>query len=103
MTGTARRTDAAPPPREHFDVVIVGAGISGVGGAYHLTKQCPGTSFVVLEEQESFGGTWTTHRYPGIRSDSDLYTFGYRFKPWTSAPIATAAGIGACVRGAWAA
>jgi cation diffusion facilitator CzcD-associated flavoprotein CzcO len=78
---------------EHFDVVIVGAGISGVGGAYHLTRQCPGTSFVVLEAQESFGGTWLTHRYPGIRSDSDLYTFGYRFKPWTGAPIATAAEI----------
>jgi len=75
---------------EHFDVLIVGAGISGVGGAYHLTKQSPGTSFVVLETQESFGGTWITHRYPGIRSDSDLYTFGYRFKPWTSAPIASA-------------
>jgi hypothetical protein len=75
---------------EHFDVLIVGAGISGVGGAYHLTKQCPGTSFVVLESQESFGGTWITHRYPGIRSDSDLYTFGYRFKPWTGKPIATA-------------
>ena len=56
---------------EHFDVVIVGAGISGVGGAYHLTKQCPGTSFVVLESRESFGGTWIAHRYPGIRSDSD--------------------------------
>ena len=78
---------------EHFDVVIVGAGISGVGGAYHLTKQCPGTSFVVLEAQETFGGTWWTHKYPGIRSDSDLYTFGYRFKPWTSAPIASAAEI----------
>jgi cation diffusion facilitator CzcD-associated flavoprotein CzcO len=78
---------------EHFDVVIVGAGISGVGGAYHLTKQCPGRSFVVLESKESFGGTWITHRYPGIRSDSDLYTFGYRFKPWIGAPIATAAEI----------
>jgi cation diffusion facilitator CzcD-associated flavoprotein CzcO len=78
---------------EHFDVLIVGAGISGVGGAYHLTKQCPGTSFVVLEAQPGFGGTWLTHHYPGIRSDSDLYTFGYRFKPWTSAPIATAAEI----------
>jgi cation diffusion facilitator CzcD-associated flavoprotein CzcO len=74
----------------HFDVLIVGAGISGVGAAYHLTAQCPGTTFVVLETQESFGGTWLTHRYPGIRSDSDLHTFGYRFKPWTSAPIATA-------------
>ena len=86
MTEARRKT-------EHFDVVIVGAGISGVGGAYHLTMQCPGTSFVVLEAQESFGGTWLTHRYPGIRSDSDLYTFGYRFKPWTGAPIATAAEI----------
>jgi cation diffusion facilitator CzcD-associated flavoprotein CzcO len=93
MTGSDTLTTAAPVKTEHFDVVIVGAGISGVGGAYHLTQQCPGTSFVVLEEQESFGGTWTTHRYPGIRSDSDLYTFGYRFKPWTSAPIATAAEI----------
>ncbi len=75
---------------EHLDVVIVGAGISGIGGAYHLTDQCPGKSFAVLESQAGFGGTWRTHRYPGIRSDSDLYTFGYRFKPWTSAPIATA-------------
>ncbi|HEY1799180.1 MAG TPA: NAD(P)/FAD-dependent oxidoreductase [Stellaceae bacterium] len=75
---------------EHFDVLIVGAGISGVGGAYHLTKQCPDLSFVVLEAHESFGGTWWVHRYPGIRSDSDLYTFGYRFKPWTGAPIASA-------------
>jgi len=75
---------------EHFDVLIVGAGISGVGGAYHLTHQRPGTSFVVLEAQETFGGTWWTHKYPGIRSDSDLYTFGYRFKPWTGTPIATA-------------
>ena len=93
MTATATPIDAPSTTTEHFDVVIVGAGISGVGGAYHLTQQCPGTSFVILEEQESFGGTWTTHRYPGIRSDSDLYTFGYRFKPWTSAPIATAAEI----------
>jgi cation diffusion facilitator CzcD-associated flavoprotein CzcO len=75
---------------ENFDVLIVGAGISGVGGAYHLTQQCPGTRFVVLETQGSFGGTWLTHKYPGIRSDSDLHTFGYRFKPWTTAPIATA-------------
>ena len=84
-------TIAKPQTRtEHFDVLIVGAGISGVGGAYHLTTQLPGTSYVVLESQESFGGTWISHTYPGIRSDSDLYTFGYRFKPWTGAPIATA-------------
>src|SRR5271170_5317894 len=78
---------------ERFDVIIVGAGISGVGGAYHLAKQCPGKSFVILEAKESFGCTWLTHRYPGIRSDSDLYTFGYRFKPWTGPPIASAAEI----------
>ncbi|MBS0410726.1 MAG: NAD(P)/FAD-dependent oxidoreductase, partial [Proteobacteria bacterium] len=81
---------AAKQAAEHFDVLIVGAGISGIGGAYHLQTQRPGTSYVILETQESFGGTWLTHKYPGIRSDSDLYTFGYRFKPWTSAPIASA-------------
>jgi cation diffusion facilitator CzcD-associated flavoprotein CzcO len=75
---------------EHFDVLIVGAGISGIGGAYHLTKRCPGTSFVVLDALEGFGGTWLTHKYPGIRSDSDLYTFGYGFKPWIGPPVATA-------------
>ncbi len=87
------RSVPASRKAEHFDVLIVGAGISGIGGAYHLTEQCPGMSFVVLESQASFGGTWITHRFPGIRSDSDLYTFGYRFKPWTGAPIATAAEI----------
>jgi cation diffusion facilitator CzcD-associated flavoprotein CzcO len=90
---TTTRIVSAAQSTGHFDVLIVGAGISGVGSAYHLTTQLPGTSFVVLESQESFGGTWLTHRYPGIRSDSDLHTFGYRFKPWTSAPIATAAEI----------
>jgi cation diffusion facilitator CzcD-associated flavoprotein CzcO len=93
MTETTTLAEAKPREIEHFDAVIVGAGISGIGGAYHLTKQCPGMSFVVVEAQESFGGTWLTHRYPGTRSDSDLYTFGYRFKPWTSAPIATRAEI----------
>lgn len=77
-------------PTEHVDVLIVGAGISGIGGAYHLRDQCPDKTFLVLETQGDFGGTWRTHTYPGIRSDSDLYTFGYRFKPWTGAPIATA-------------
>jgi cation diffusion facilitator CzcD-associated flavoprotein CzcO len=74
---------------EHFDVLIVGAGISGVGGAYHLQQQCPDKTFAILETMDGFGGTWKTHTYPGIRSDSDLYTFGYRFKPWTGPPIAT--------------
>lgn len=90
---TVAQAGCAHPEPECFDVIIVGAGISGIGGAYHLQQQCKGTRFVVLESQESFGGTWLTHRYPGIRSDSDLYTFGYRFKPWTGAPIATAAEI----------
>ncbi len=75
---------------EHFDVLIVGAGISGIGGAYHLKTQCPDRSYVVLEAQDGFGGTWHSHRFPGIRSDSDLYTFGYRFKPWVGPPIAVA-------------
>jgi len=75
---------------EHFDVLIVGAGISGIGSAYHIEKQLPGTSYVILETQATFGGTWSTHRYPGIRSDSDLHTFGYSFKPWVGPPIATA-------------
>jgi cation diffusion facilitator CzcD-associated flavoprotein CzcO len=75
---------------EHFDVLVVGGGISGVGAAYHLLDKRPGTTFVVLENQAEFGGTWRTHKYPGIRSDSDLYTFGYEFKPWTGPPIATA-------------
>src|SRR5260370_8422511 len=88
MTELIAAGDALPPQAEHFDVLIVGAGISGIGGAYHLTRQCPDKRFVIVEAQASFGGTWLTHKYPGIRSDSDLYTFGYRFKPWTSAPIA---------------
>jgi cation diffusion facilitator CzcD-associated flavoprotein CzcO len=90
MTGKDASSNAAPQSPEHFDVLIVGAGISGVGAACHLRQQCNGKSFVVLEGLESFGGTWLMHTYPGIRSDSDLYTFGYRFKPWTSAPIASA-------------
>ncbi|MBO6634522.1 NAD(P)/FAD-dependent oxidoreductase [Parvibaculum sp.] len=90
-TGTlAKPTGTASQKAEHFDVLIVGAGISGIGSAYHLQQQCPDKSFVILETLETFGGTWHTHRYPGIRSDSDLYTFGYRFKPWTGDPIASA-------------
>lgn len=76
--------------KEHFNIVLVGAGISGLGVAHHLREQCPAKSFVILEEKETYGGTWVTHTYPGIRSDSDLYTFGYEFKPWTGAPIADA-------------
>ncbi|MCL4673426.1 MAG: NAD(P)/FAD-dependent oxidoreductase [Sphingomonadaceae bacterium] len=74
----------------HVDVLIVGAGISGIGSAYHLQEQCPWASYAILEMKDTFGGTWETHKYPGVRSDSDLYTFGYRFKPWVGAPIASA-------------
>ena len=88
-----RESVVSPTGTEHFDVLIVGAGISGIGGAYHLQQQCPDKSFVILDALEAFGGTWWTHKYPGVRSDSDLYTFGYRFKPWVGAPIATAAEI----------
>ena len=83
----------AAPAVEDFDVLIVGAGISGLGAARHLQTQCAGKRYVILESQAGFGGTWRTHRYPGIRSDSDLFTFGYRFKPWMGKPIATAAEI----------
>lgn len=72
------------------DVVIIGAGISGIGAGVHLRQQCPHKRFLILDALESFGGTWFMHTYPGIRSDSDLYTFGYRFKPWIGPPIATA-------------
>ena len=75
---------------EHVDVLIVGAGISGLGAAYHLRQAFPDRSFVLLDALESFGGTWWTHRYPGVRSDSDLHTFGYSFKPWRGPTIATA-------------
>jgi monooxygenase len=75
------------------DVLIVGAGISGVGAAYHLQQQCPDKRYLILEMKDTFGGTWETHKYPGVRSDSDLYTFGYRFKPWVGAPIASAEAI----------
>jgi cation diffusion facilitator CzcD-associated flavoprotein CzcO len=78
---------------EHVDVLVIGAGISGIDAAYHLRRHSPDRSFLVLEGLESFGGTWLTHRYPGVRSDSDLYTFGYGFKPWTGPPIASAAQI----------
>lgn len=73
-----------------LDVLIVGAGISGVGAAYHLKTRCPDRKIAVFEALDGYGGTWKVHTYPGIRSDSDLYTFGYRDKPWTGPPIATA-------------
>jgi cation diffusion facilitator CzcD-associated flavoprotein CzcO len=74
---------------EHFDVILVGAGLSGIGAAYHLQTKCPGKSFLILEGRDAIGGTWDLFRYPGIRSDSDMFTFGYSFRPWrTGASIA---------------
>ena len=70
---------------EHFDVVIVGAGLSGIGAGCHLREACPDKSFVILEGRAAMGGTWDLFRYPGVRSDSDMYTLGYSFKPWTDA------------------
>ena len=70
---------------EHFDVMIVGAGLSGIGAAYHLQTNCPKKSYVILEGRDAIGGTWDLFRYPGIRSDSDMYTLGYSFKPWKEA------------------
>ncbi|MEU2258368.1 NAD(P)/FAD-dependent oxidoreductase [Nocardia xishanensis] len=67
---------------EHVDVIVVGAGLSGIGAAYHLRQAFPGRSFAVLESRAALGGTWDLFRYPGIRSDSDMYTLGYRFRPW---------------------
>jgi monooxygenase len=72
----------------HVDVLIVGAGVSGIGAAHHLRDQFPDRTFVVLDAQDNRGGTWWTHRYPGVRSDSDLFTYGYRFKPWRGPSIA---------------
>jgi monooxygenase len=77
-TGTASRA-------EHVDVLIVGAGISGIGAACHLRQRLPGKSFTILEAREDMGGTWDLFRYPGIRSDSDMFTLGYSFRPWREA------------------
>ena len=70
---------------EHFDVLIVGAGLSGIGAGCHLRSDCPGKTFAILEARAAIGGTWDLFRYPGIRSDSDMYTLGYSFRPWEEA------------------
>lgn len=81
---TAQMQRPAPTPGEHFDVLIVGAGLSGIGAAWHLQERCPGRTYAILEARDAIGGTWDLFRYPGIRSDSDMYTLGYSFKPWTN-------------------
>jgi monooxygenase len=86
MPGTSpgmTETGDPMPTSEHFDVLIVGAGLSGIGAGFHLQQKCPGKSYVILEGRDCIGGTWDLFRYPGIRSDSDMFTLGYSFKPWT--------------------
>jgi len=91
METTIERGATAQPPRSRvagsdteFDVLIVGAGLSGVGAAYHLRERCPSARFAILESRATMGGTWDLFRYPGVRSDSDMFTLGYSFRPWHS-------------------
>ena len=77
-----QRTDPAEADVEHVDVLVIGAGISGIDAAYHLQKSCPGKSYAILEGRARIGGTWDLFRFPGIRSDSDMYTLGFPFRPW---------------------
>src|SRR6202044_459922 len=91
-TGPAQGTEEIKDAG-HVDVLIVGSGVSGIGAAHHLRDQFPDRTFVVLDAQDSRGGTWWTHRYPGVRSDSDLFTYGYRFKPSRGPAIAAGGGV----------
>ncbi|CBL45037.1 probable monooxygenase flavin-binding protein [gamma proteobacterium HdN1] len=72
---------------EHLNVLIIGAGLSGVGAAWHLQNQCPSKTFALLEARQAIGGTWDIHRYPGVRSDSEMYTYAYNFRPWTDSKV----------------
>src|SRR3954451_24347134 len=91
---TTREPATVPEPRsdrpepQHVDVLIVGAGVAGIGAAHHLQEQFPDRSFVILDAQDNTGGTWWTHQYPGVRSRSDLLRYGYRFKAGRGPPIA---------------
>src|SRR5579883_2385273 len=81
----AETTPAEPRAgTRHVDVLVIGAGISGISAGYYLQTQCPGKSYAILEAREAIGGTWDLFRYPGVRSDSDMYTLGYSFRPWRS-------------------
>jgi len=92
MDGQTSRIEAEPEDAgeggadvEHFDVLLVGAGLSGIGAAWHLQQRCPDRTWLILEGREAIGGTWDLFRYPGIRSDSDMFTLGFAFKPWLEA------------------
>lgn len=69
--------------KNNNDIIIIGAGLSGIGAACHLREKCPNKSFLILESRDRMGGTWDLFKYPGVRSDSDMFTLGYNFKPWT--------------------
>src|SRR3954449_5072896 len=84
MSGMAAER-VGPNGVEHVDLVVVGAGLSGVGAGYRLQTQCPDRSYAILEARDAMGGTWDLFRYPGIRSDSDMFTLGYPFEPWRDA------------------
>ena len=85
MSDSLAQQPDAELTREHRDVIIVGAGLSGIGAACHLAEKCPERDYLLLESRETMGGTWDLFRYPGIRSDSDMHTLGYSFKPWEGA------------------
>ena len=95
MTTTASEAPASAGSKDagHVDILIIGAGVSGIGAAHHARERFPERSLLVLEARDHHGGTWWTHQYPGVRSDSDLFTYGYRFKPWRGTAIATGAAI----------
>ena len=95
MTTSASKAPASAGSKDagHVDILIIGAGVSGIGAAHHARERFPERSLLVLEARDHHGGTWWTHQYPGVRSDSDLFTYGYRFKPWRGTAIATGAAI----------
>ena len=95
MSITAPGTAPSKDVRDagHVDILIIGAGVSGIGAAHHARERFPDRSLLILEARGGHGGTWWTHRYPGVRSDSDLFTYGYRFKPWRGPSIAAGGAI----------
>jgi cation diffusion facilitator CzcD-associated flavoprotein CzcO len=82
VSGALSADETGTAPVEHLDVLVVGAGLSGIGAAHHLQADCPWASYAIFEARDAIGGTWDLFRYPGIRSDSDMYTLGYPFRPW---------------------
>src|SRR5256885_12214805 len=85
MADAARNVTPFEQHQHHVDVLIVGAGLSGIAAGYHLQASCPGRTYAILEARDSIGGTWDLFKYPGIRSDSDMFTLGYGFRPWKAA------------------